>query len=164
MVLQSAQHIAALKSFYGSDSADTEVFNYSDNVVFSSSAEQDENDIFNAVVIDMGKYGRVPLQPNAVNIIVADVSFDGISNSIGQLDSSYLMEDETFKVIINLCGEEEWNRILKNGLIDQNSYDYISNPPLIMPYIKDKMVFDETEENIKAFNSFFANNDEKKEE
>ncbi len=160
MVLQTAQHIMSLKSFYGFDSADTEVFNYSDNVVFSSSTEQDENDIFNAVVIDMGKYGSVPLQPNAVNIIVADVSFDSISNSIGQLDSAYLMEDEPFKVIINLCGEEEWNKILKNGLIDQNSFDYISNPPLLMPYIKDKMAFDKTDGNIKAFNSFFACNDE----
>ena len=160
VVLQSAQHIAALKSFYGFDSADTEVFNYSDNIVFSSSAEQDESDIFNAVVIDMGKYGRVPLQPNAVNIIVADVSFDGISNSVGQLDSAYLMEDEPFKVIINLCGEEELNKILKNGLIDQNSFDYISNPPLLMPYIKDKMAFDKTEGNIKVFNSFFACNDD----
>ena len=160
VVLQTAQHIMSLKSFYGFDSADTEVFNYSDNVVFSSSAEQDENDIFNAVVIDMGKYGSVPLQPNAVNIIVADVSFDSISNSIGQFDSAYLMEDEPFKVIINLCGEEEWNKILKNGLIDQNSFDYISNPPLLMPYIKDKMAFDKTDGNIKAFNSFFACNDE----
>lgn len=127
VVLQSAQHIAALKSFYGSDSADTEVFNYSDNVVFSSSAEQDENDIFNAVIIDMGKYGSAPLQPNAVNILVADVSFDGIANSVSQLDSAYLMEDEPFKVIINLCNEEKWSRIVNNGLIDQNSYDYIQS-------------------------------------
>lgn len=161
VILQSEQHISDLKQYYGAVGTNDNavLFNYNDNVVFTSETEQDENENFNAVIIDMGKYGSVPLQKNALNIIVADISFDGISNSVRQLDSAHLMEDEPFKVIINLCDNEKWSRIVKLGLIDKNIYDYESNSPLLMPYVKNKMTFEGKEENIKAFNEFFAHND-----
>lgn len=156
VVLQSEEQIGKLSKYFGA--GEQTVYTHGDNTVFTADGEEkpQEKDIFNVTIFDMGKYGSAPLQENALNIIVADMDFERLSDSIQQLDSANIMEDEPYKVIVNLCTAEQWEKFAAR-LIDKNAYDFAENPPLLLPFVEDKMKFLGTENNISNFNTFLSN-------